>query len=347
MITPVIYLATSDGPVVVTPRENRWQANRSLDLYASADSESIHPCMAHDSRRPGRAFYGLPEQGLWRTDDFGVSWRQVFCDLPYDRVTALAVTSMARNDDSSFVYAGTEPSALFVSKDGGETWWQSEGLDKLPSAKTWSFPPRPHSHHTRWIQPTPEPGGRLFVAIEAGALISSDDGGRTWDDRHPGSPIDTHQLAIHPQTPHHLWSAAGDGIFESDDGGRTWHQKQEGLRFHYGWSVAIDCGNPAIVILSAAPGPREAHGVEKAESAIFRREGAGAWLEIRAGLPESKGSLAPVVANSPSEPGVFYAAINHELYHSVDGGKSWNLLPIAWPTFGKEFRFHALAAASV
>ena len=38
--------------------------------------------------------------------------------------------------------------------------------------------------------------GRLFAAIEAGALIRSPDCGATWQDRTAHGPRDTHQLSI-------------------------------------------------------------------------------------------------------------------------------------------------------
>ena len=46
-------------------------------------------------------------------------------------------------------YAGTEPSAIFRSDDGGETWRNCEGLINLPSAGKWSFPPRPEQSNFR------------------------------------------------------------------------------------------------------------------------------------------------------------------------------------------------------
>ena len=46
-----------------------------------------------------------------------------------------------------FFIRGTEPSALFISEDSGETWERREGMEKLPSANRWSFPPRPDCHH--------------------------------------------------------------------------------------------------------------------------------------------------------------------------------------------------------
>ena len=59
---------------------------------------------------------------------------------------------------------------------------------------------------------------RLVVALA--------DGGRTWTDRVPDGPYDTHTLAAHPAAPGRLYSAAGDGYgapgrgySESSDGG--------------------------------------------------------------------------------------------------------------------------------
>src|SRR5205085_1369558 len=39
---------------------------------------------------------------------------------------------------------------------------------------------------------------RVFVAIEAGALVRTFDGGRTWRDRVRGGPYDTHTAVTHP-----------------------------------------------------------------------------------------------------------------------------------------------------
>jgi hypothetical protein len=51
------------------------------------------------------------------------------------------VFSVAVSAAEGAVYAGTEPSALFRSDDGGETWRELTALLELPSRPTWSFPP--------------------------------------------------------------------------------------------------------------------------------------------------------------------------------------------------------------
>jgi hypothetical protein len=45
------------------------------------------------------------------------------------------------------------------------------------------LPPRPWAHHVRWIEPDPNNVDYFFVAMEAGALVQSHDGGEIWIDR--------------------------------------------------------------------------------------------------------------------------------------------------------------------
>jgi hypothetical protein len=50
------------------------------------------------------------------------------------------VFSVAVSAIDGAVYAGTEPSALFRSDDGSETWRELTALLELPSRPTWAFP---------------------------------------------------------------------------------------------------------------------------------------------------------------------------------------------------------------
>jgi len=240
--------------------------------------------------------------------------------------------------DYDVVYAGTEPSALYRSEDGGRTWRELSALRQLPSAPAWGLPDRPDSSHVRWITPDPLVAGRLFVAIEAGALLRSLDGGQTWEDRKPSGPYDTHTLVMHRLAPNRLYSAAGDGFvipghgfFESDDGGQTWYRPDEGLQHHYLWSVAADPADPATLVISAAHGPEQAHNPHGADSALYRRSSNGPWQRVQDGFPEPRGLLIAALATHEAEPGVFYAANNKGVFRSVDAGSSWEALPICWP----------------
>ncbi|MFC6836638.1 WD40/YVTN/BNR-like repeat-containing protein [Halomarina ordinaria] len=278
-------------------------------------------CLAAAPERPERVLCGTGEAGLHRSTTAGETWTRVGEDALPDRVTALAVSPV----DPDEVWAGTEPSRVFRSTDGGETWTEREGLTDLPSASEWSFPPRPHTHHVRWLEVDPT-DARLYVAVEAGALVRSTDGGETWLDRVPSGRRDTHSMATHPDAPGRAWVAAGDGYAETADGGDTWTHPQEGLEHRYCWSVAVD-PDAETVLLSSARSARTAHTPGRAETYVYRRVGEGRWERSMDGLPEASGLLRPVLA--AGAPGEFYALTNRGLFRSVDGGETW--MGQVWP----------------
>ena len=115
------------------------------------------------------------------------------------------------------------------------------------------FSPKPATHHVRWIEPDVNNKKYIFVAIEAGALIKSLDGGRTWIDKVESGPYDTHTLRTHKKASQRLYSAAGDGYFESYDYGNTWKTFEIGLSQHtYLSGVAVNSADPQNIIVSAA-----------------------------------------------------------------------------------------------
>ena len=276
--------------------------------------------------------YCAAEKGLWSSEDNGASWQQVFQPADEKIVTALEISTQGQ------IYLGTEMSAVFFSPNRGEHWQRSEGLEELPSSSEWSFPPRPDTHHVRWLHSDPGDPRRLYAAIEAGALLRSLDRGISWLDRVEGGPIDTHHLAIHPARPDRVWSAAGDGIFCSEDKGDTWERCEQGLEFSYGWSIAIDSGDPNNILLSVAPGPRQAHSKDSAFSTLYRKPfGTNSWTEVRTGLPSTDEHCAFVLASDPRNPGAFHASSGGQhTYHSLDGGETWHqTLPGKLPSTGR------------
>jgi hypothetical protein len=174
----------------------------------------------------------------------------------------------------------------------------------------------------RWIACHPRAAGQIWVAIEAGALVSTADRGRTWRDRVPGGPWDTHELAIHPDAPDTLRVSAGDGYFESHDGGLTWRSPKAGLEVGYLRSVAIDPGDPDVVVVSASSGPRTAYVAGRSDGRLYRRVAQDRWERVRDGWPEQAGTIAPLLCAGAS-PGELFAADERGLHRSDDGGKSW------------------------
>jgi len=333
----ILYLAMEKSVLVARQHHNDWQVESHLDGLQAL-------CLAADPLHPERVYCGTYRRGLWQSRDAGRTWQPIG-DLPmvprgtkgiqYSDITALAVSTLERAGEYGVVYAGTEPGAMFRSEDGGASWQELAGFRALPSSSTWSYPPKPETHHVRWITPDPRVAGRVFVAVEAGALVRTLDGGATWEDRVPDGPYDTHTLVMHPQAPDRLYVAAGDGFVrpnrgyqESYDGGKTWHAPDEGLHHQYLFEVAVDAGNPETIIVSAASTPQLAHHRSLGEAKVYRKTQGQPWQEIT--MLAAKEAMTAVITSSTAESGVFYLLNNHGCYHSTDAGLSWELLPLPW-----------------
>ena len=319
-----LYAAFDGGVAVLRRQQRHWVATVSL---LDQDCQ----CLAVDPHRPQRVYCGSFDAGLWCSDDAGLSWQPVVGTLPHTAVMAVAVSPLAEQQGSGVLWAGTEPSALFRSEDGGQTWQEQPGLQDLPSKATWRFPPRPWTHHVRWIEPDATVAERIFVGIELGGVMRSVDGGATWEDHKVQAQADCHTLRTHPLAPGLLYEAAGGGFAESHDGGATWQRDDTGRDHHYLWGLAVDPGNPDTVILSGSPGPQAAHTDRAAEAVLYRRTAGSAWQPLQNGLPDPQGTRAYVLATHHAEPGVFYAATRRDLYRSADAGETWEKQIITWP----------------
>jgi photosystem II stability/assembly factor-like uncharacterized protein len=314
-------LVIATGPVLLIARHrSAWFVEEHL-------KDKSPESLAADPENPARVYCGTWGHGLWRSDDAGRTWDPVGAGIAHAEITAVAVSPSERG----VVYAGTEPSAVFRSENGGETWRELSGLLALPSSRSWSFPPRPETHHVRWIETDPVVAGRVFVAIEAGALVRTLDGGRTWLDRVREGPFDTHTAATHRKAPGRVYSAAGDGYFESHDAGESWSHQAEGLRHHYLVGVAVDPADPDAVVVSAAPGPYVAYSPRRAEAYVYRTAARRSFQLAMNGLPDGRGTVASRFAAPPDEPGVIYAANNHGVFRTPDAGRTWTAVEIPWP----------------
>lgn len=324
-----LLAVTARGLARLTPIDGGWDAALILD-------DATLQCVAVDPRDPARLLAGSRGRGVWRSDDGGATWSDA--GLPERDVFSLAVSPA-----DGAVYAGTEPSKLFRSDDGGRSWRELEALRRLPSASTWSFPPRPWTSHVRWIAPNPRDARLLLVGIELGGLMRSEDGGASWEDHRPGAQRDVHALAWHPVATERAYEAGGGGAAWSRDGGRTWEPADEGRELHYTWALAVDPEDPDLWYISAAPGPRQAHGgaggaaaravggsagaeAGGARAHLYRWRGAGPWERLGGGLPQPLESM-PYALVATSD--VIYAGLRDgRIYASRDRGDTWAEEPV-------------------
>jgi photosystem II stability/assembly factor-like uncharacterized protein len=271
-------------------------------------------CLAVDPKDPDKLYVGTSDEGLFRSEDVGSSWDRL-SGIEHPRVTAVAVSPV-----DGAVYAGTEPSALFVSRDEGRSWRELEGMRNLPSAPTWSFPPRPWTSHVRAIALSYADPNLVVVGIELGGVVRSTDGGETWQDQRPGAQADCHSLFAHPGAPELLYEAGGGGFAQSTDFGESWESADEGMGLHYVWGLAVDAEDPSLVYASAASGPYQAHGRGSSNATIYRRIGEEPWQASLEGLDAFPYALCP----DPETSGILYAGLGDgTILFGTETGESW------------------------
>ncbi|MGN6168156.1 MAG: WD40/YVTN/BNR-like repeat-containing protein, partial [Solirubrobacteraceae bacterium] len=110
------FVCTRDGDLLGLQRANgAWVAAPMLERAGAQ-------CVAAKERR---VLVGTRDRGVLFSADAGASFKQA--DLPEP-----SVFSVALSDADGALYAGTEPSRLFVSRDGGH-WSELEALQMIPS----------------------------------------------------------------------------------------------------------------------------------------------------------------------------------------------------------------------
>jgi hypothetical protein len=301
-------LLAATGDSVAQLEIEAGRCSVALDLVGSGAQ-----CIARSGET---AYAGSHGEGVFRSADGGESWERL--DFPQPEVFSLAVSPI-----DGTVYAGCEPSMLFRSADAGETWEELDALRSIPSAPTWSFPPRPWTSHVRWIAPSPHEAGLLLVGIELGGVMRSEDAGATWSDHRPGAQRDCHALAWHPEVAGRAYEAAGGGAAWSQDGGATWQAADAGRDRHYTWALAVDPGNPDRWWLSASTSPYAAHGRRRAEAVLYRWDDEGPWRPLNQPLEAMPYAL--VVRDGRLLAGF----ADGGLWESVDAGDSWRVLELS------------------
>jgi photosystem II stability/assembly factor-like uncharacterized protein len=271
-------------------------------------------CLALDPEDPDTLYVGTTDEGIFKSEDGGRSWEDL-SGIEHNRVTAVAVSPA-----DGALYAGTEPSALFVSRDGGDSWRELEGMRNLPSAPTWSFPPRPWTSHVRAIALSYADPNLVVVGIELGGILRSTDGGETWQDQRPGAQADCHSLFAHQRAPDLLYEAGGGGFAQSTDFGDSWEGADGGMALHYVWGLAADAEDPSLVYASAASGPGRAHGRGQSDATIYRRSGNGRWQPVL----ESLAAFPYALSQDPQTPGTLYAGLGDgTILRGTDAGAKW------------------------
>jgi photosystem II stability/assembly factor-like uncharacterized protein len=285
--------------------------------------------------QPNVFFIAANNGGVWKTTDYGNTWRPLFDDQPTGSVGALAVAPS--NPDIIYVGSGeglqrpdlSTGDGIYKSTDGGKTW-QHLGLRD--------------GQQIGAILIDPRDAERVFVAVlghpyganvERGVFRSTD-GGRNWEkvlykDENTGAIA----LAFDPVDPQTIyadlwaarqgpwengqWQGPGSGLYKSTDGGTTWRQLTKGL-------PTPGEGLGRIGFAVAPSDPKRLYAMVDAgrQGGVYRSDDAGeSWRRVN-DEPRvwGRGSDFAEVKVDPKNPDKIYVA-NTSAYRSTDGGRTF------------------------
>ena len=219
------YLAFNGGLTVMESRSGSLETRG--EFFAGRTLEDLTGCR----RRPEVVFAAVAFDGGYRTEDGGRTWKKI---LEGD-VRTFTVDA----HDERVVYAGIGPVRLFRSEDCGGAWEPLDGLLQLSDEikAKWGVPERLRGiefPHVRYIFIHPDDANLVFVTLEHGGVVVSEDRGRTWDDVSSGiAYLDMHYLRNYPGSRERYYVSSARGFFRSDDGGRRWRRAENGMPWAY------------------------------------------------------------------------------------------------------------------
>ena len=242
------------------------------------------------------------------------------------------------------VYAGTEPSALFRSTDGGRTYELVRGLWDHPHREHWMPGGGGKAIHT--VIPHPASSDRITVAMSTGGVYRTEDGGENWQasnvgikavhvpDPYPEYGQCVHKIAMHPQVPERFYAQVHHGVYRSDDGAATWQSIAEGLPSDFGFPMVVHPHRPEVIynfplVADAMRFPPDGH------CRVYRSEDTGkSWDALGPGLPDGywAGVMRDAMCADDADPaGVYFGTRTGDVYASRDEGDSWQLVAAHLP----------------
>jgi hypothetical protein len=266
--------------------------------------------VAIDTRRPTPRLFASATSEHWgptvlHSDDLGASWTEpdhapvafpADVDASLGRVWQI---QPATANEPGVVYAGTEPSALFRSEDGGVTYTLVRGLWDHPHRPMWGAGAGGQAVHT--IITHPADPARILVGMSSGGVYRTYDGGRSWspsntgikatflpeDQRYPEFGQCVHKIARDAVDPERLYLQNHNGVYRSDDWGGRWTSIADGLPGEFGFPVVADPhrADHAYLFPLVSDGSRF---TPESRFRVYGTADAGeTWAEVGSGLPES------------------------------------------------------------
>jgi photosystem II stability/assembly factor-like uncharacterized protein len=285
--------------------------------------------------QPNVFYMGVNNGGVWKTDDFGRTWKPIF-----DKESTGSIGDIAVSPSNPYVvYVGTGEGlhrpdlatgdGMFKSMDGGNTWKHVGLNDAQQIGRVVVHPTNPEIVFAAVL-------GHPYGENEMRGVYRTKDGGANWEKvlyiNHNTGAI---QVELDPTNPEilfaDLWehregpwengsfSGTNSGLHKSTDGGTTWRKLTVGLP-----TAAQGLGRIGFGISNSNPKRIFATVDAREQGGVYRSDDAGeSWKLVSTERRVwGRGSDFAEIRVHPKNPDVVYAA-NTASYRSTDGGITW------------------------
>ena len=210
-------------------------------ILADAVNALVH-MVDGESQNPG--FLAATNAGMYKSFDPAKGWHK----LPYGAGLDPRTTCIATNPkEPDTIWAGTQTSGVLISKDGGKSWRQADGI---PS----DFP-------VNVIAQDPQRPDYVYVGTKQ-AFYMSRDAGKSWSRRGGNLPFgDFTSILINPRNSDEIFvgnayqiSEIGGGVYRTVNGGTTWMRidpKERRLPSQRIWALAFDSQDQNVLFVGS------------------------------------------------------------------------------------------------
>ncbi len=292
------------------------------------------------------------EGGLMVSEDLGASWEARNEGLQSGHVYSLLVQHV---DGRTILNLGTEPVMFYRSFDLGRSWTAYPKCTEVAGTEHWFFPRSdPHIKHIASHPSEPE---TIYICVEQGDLLRSEDGGETWTSIHsmeqPDDKFrrDQHRVTFYRDNPNEIFFTSGIGAYHTTDRGASWERLTDTNHpCAYPDPFFVHPREDLLFMVGAGMNPNPNWGAEGTAYPKFMKstDHGRTWVNAMNGMADPvAGNLEVAAMHDSAEGGLelYAGSACGELYMSTDAAESWVKIGDDLPAMSKGPHFrHFLPA---